>query len=424
MQHLIFWGKGLLILTLLMNTLAAQIYSRSGQPAPAESKALARNVGCGGSTLLFESFDEATLPSDWRSLDEDGGTPNPNIQFITPQGGWQVIPDLKDSSHHNRAVASPSWYQDQSLRSSDWLILPQTQPLPANVCFSFLAYSQDLAYPEAYEVRISTTGGDPADFMQTEPLLVVEAESGDFTYRSIDLSDYVGEEVYLAIHHTSLDAFILVMDDFRLAQVKRRDLAIFDLIEWDDPEPGIEYLVEGVLVNRGLDSLRFGAGEVTVGYETYGNIYRDVLDSAFTLAPNDTLHVRHDDLWEPPVQGRYGFNFFVEPIEGDEDLSNDTLYQVVPVGITVSAPSPTAWSWQMAPNPTSGQLRLSFDQPLRSPVRLTLTDLTGRAVLPAQTLPSGRLQYEMSLDQLPAGLYYLTLRSAAGIHGQAKVRKQ
>lgn len=424
MQHLISWGKGLLILALLMNPLAAQPYSRSGQSASAESKALARSVGCGGSTLLFESFDTTALPTAWNSLDEDGGTPNSNIQFITPQGGWQVITDLKDSSNGNRSVASPSWYQDQSLRSSDWLILPQTQALPANVCFSFLAYSQDVAYPESYEVRISTTGNDPADFMQTEPLLTVQAESGDFSNRSVDLSAYAGEEVYLAIHHTSLDAFILVMDDFRLAQVKRRDLAIFDLIELDEPEPGIEYVIEGVLVNRGLDTLVFGSGEVTVGYETYGNIYRDVLDSAFTLAPNDTMHFRHEDLWEPPVQNRYGFNLFVQPIEGDEDLSNDTLYQVVPVGITLSAPSPTPPGWQVAPNPTRDRLRVSFRQPLSNPSQLTLTDLAGRMVLPSQRIPAGRQQHDVSLRNLPAGLYLLTLRHASGERWQAKVLKQ
>jgi len=423
MQYLISWGKGLLISSLLMGTLAAQTYSRSGQPAPPEAKAMARNVGCGGEALLFEPFDGPALPAAWTSLDEDDGVPNPNIQFITPQGGWQVITDLKDSTNGNRSVASPSWYEDETQPSSDWLILPQTQALLGNVCFSFVAYSQDPTYPESYEVRVSTTGNTPADFLQQAPLLTVEEESGSFSYRSIDLSAYAGEQIYLAIHHTSLDAFILVMDDFRLAQVKRRDLAVFSFQELNNPEPGIEYFIQGSLVNRGLDSLFFAEGEVVVGYETYGNIRRDAIDRVIALGPNDTLRFRHEDLWEPPVQNLYGFNLFIEPIEGDEDLSNDTLFVQIPVGVTTIA-TPLGEGWTISPNPTRDNLRLQFDAPLVQATRLTLADLTGRRVRPSQLLAAGQRQYQLSLAGLPRGLYVLELRDESGRRWQAKVMKQ
>jgi hypothetical protein len=385
---------------------------------------MARNVGCAGETLFTQSFEEATLPAGWIVVDGDQGIPNANVQFLTPQGGWQVITDLKDSSNQNRAIASPSWYQDPTVRSSDWLILPATDPLPANVCFSFLAYAQDPSYPESFEVRVSTTGRDTADFLANAPLLSVAEESSDYTFYSLDLSDYAGQAISLAIRQTSLDAFLLVMDDFRLAQVKTRDLSVFGFQGLGEIIPGIEYRLRSSLVNRGIDTLRFDSGQVTVGYQINGVTERQVIGTDILLGPNDTLAFAYTELWEPPTQGVFGLTLFVDAISGDEDLSNDTLFAQIPVGVTIGLPSTPQGGWQVAPNPVHHRLTLRWTEAITTDASLLLRDLSGRAVRAPQAISAGTSTLSLDLQSLPPGLYLLQVTTTDGQRWQQKVWKQ
>lgn len=414
----------LFLVMLTSSHLWAQLPSRSGQIAAPQTKAFARNVGCGGNTLFYEPFEADTLPAGWTVIDGDQGTPNRNLQFLTPQPGWQVIPGLKDTSQGNRVIASPSWYQDPSVRSNDWLVLPQTQVLPARVCFSFLAYAQDPAYPESFEVRISTTGRDTSDFLAQPALRMVSEETSDFTYYSLDLSPYAGQAVHLAIRHTSLDAFLLVFDDFRLAEVVQRDLAIFDFKPLGDITPGVEYPIAGSIVNRGLDTLRFDSGELRVWYRIVGSNWAYDLESDIVLAPNDTFQFVHEDLWEPLTQGVFFLRLYLEAIAGDGNLTNDTLFTRIPVGVTIHVAEEPTVPTRILPNPTSGMVEMRWTKAPTEPGTLQLYDLTGQPVQPAQLVPAGILRQRLDLSRLPQGLYLLHYRNEAGQQWRQRVWKQ
>lgn len=80
----------------------------------------------------------------------------------------------------------------------------------------------------------------------------------------------------------------------------------------------------------------------------------------------------------------------------------------------------------VAPNPASGEFQAEFDLPSESPVTFLLTDVTGHRVktitLPG-TIEAGRHVMSFRIEELPAGLYFLTLQTNAGHHVTTLVKQ-
>ncbi|MCB0623646.1 MAG: T9SS type A sorting domain-containing protein, partial [Saprospiraceae bacterium] len=71
-------------------------------------------------------------------------------------------------------------------------------------------------------------------------------------------------------------------------------------------------------------------------------------------------------------------------------------------------------SWRVAPNPFSEEIVLSLelDEPIQG--TLLLTDRLGRTLLSRPIEAVGRHQEQLSLQELPAGLYFLHLQTPQG----------
>jgi len=79
--------------------------------------------------------------------------------------------------------------------------------------FNFWAKSYTDAYGlERFNVAVSTTGNDPADFTVISGSSYIEAPIV-WTEYTFDLSAYAGQAIYVAIQCVSFDAFIFMIDD-------------------------------------------------------------------------------------------------------------------------------------------------------------------------------------------------------------------
>ena len=76
-------------------------------------------------------------------------------------------------------------------------------------------------YPERLEFLVSTTGDATDGF---EVLDAVEPSSSQWTKYVISLAAYAGKAVYLAVRCTSVDGFIVQVDDFRVGREAVRRL--------------------------------------------------------------------------------------------------------------------------------------------------------------------------------------------------------
>ncbi|MDX1651191.1 MAG: choice-of-anchor J domain-containing protein [Brumimicrobium sp.] len=146
-----------------------------------------------------ESFDSGSqTESCWTVLDEngDGEAWNTNYTFNTNTGDQVAI-----------------MYTDFNAGANDdWLISPQ-MTLTGNEVMNFFYRVQSSNEPNDFELLLSTTGINPADFQDT---LMYLASYDNTTYMdtTVDLSAFTGD-VYIAFHVPAggLDGWRLYIDD-------------------------------------------------------------------------------------------------------------------------------------------------------------------------------------------------------------------
>lgn len=392
----------------------AQITSRSGNPAIPENKDLLRKFPCGGILVFNETFESSTIPSSWTSIDQDDLTPHPNATELAPAKGWQSVRDFKNPGGGNRILASPSWYENDAGPSDDWLISPQIQDLPPNTCLSWYAYSQDRDFPESYEVRISLSTPDIDSFFVLEPLVEIDEEGDEFTYRNLNLSIYEGEDIYLAFRHTSNNKFILALDDIRLAQVENTDLAVLMLDPVVSPA-GVDIFLSGAIINQGLTEVDLDSGELQISYSINNT---DPKTYAFprnvNIEPNDTIQFVHDSIWNPSFDAVYWISVFFSSINNDGDLDNDTLSRWQGIGTKTSLDqSLSKLNIRAYPNPIREELIIESaeDHPLGN-LRIRLINTLGEAVLPTKW--TGQLPYRLETKHLAPGIYILQVQDELG----------
>ena len=165
--------------------------------------------------LLQESFDESTMPSGWTSIDADGD-------------GFDWVPSLSVGSfttHTGDGCIASASYDNPSytaLTPDNWLITPAIT-IPADASEPTLSWwvtGQDGTsyYAEYYGVFVSTTGTSVSDFGTTALYEETVSTSRDYLQRTVDLSTYAGQTIYIAFrHYNCTDMFYIDIDDIEVS---------------------------------------------------------------------------------------------------------------------------------------------------------------------------------------------------------------
>lgn len=156
--------------------------------------------------ILSESFDSGSLPTGWTIVDADGDGNNWDAQtgisaeFETHSGAGLIT-----SASYINGVGP--------LTPDNWLITPQIN-LTSGADLTFWAWGQDANYAaERLGVYVSTTGTNATDFTS---VLQITA-TGVMTEYTVNLSAYVGQNIYIAFRHFDItDMFFLNLDDVQI----------------------------------------------------------------------------------------------------------------------------------------------------------------------------------------------------------------
>ena len=185
-----------------------------------------------GNTVIFHEGFESGIPSTWLNLDEDGDGHMWYDLYASSGAGFDV--------YEGEGFVTSASYQSGALTPDNWLITPAIA-LTADNTLSYAISAQDAAYPaEHYGVYISTTDTDLSSFtllfeedMTASPGQPVSGPvsegmfrssgpqyvQGTWYVRTVDLSAYEGETVYLAFrHHDCTDEFRLNLDDVNVLE--------------------------------------------------------------------------------------------------------------------------------------------------------------------------------------------------------------
>lgn len=161
--------------------------------------------------ILSEDFNVG-FPAAWLNLDDDTSTPAPAVATIAGDA-FAMHEDYDTLGTGDSILIATSWFSPVAT-ASNYLILPQMS-LQANgnqLVFQFK--SKDPSYAERFEVLLSVTGSAIGDF--TDTLYENGLANPYWTEISVDLDQYAGQQIYLAVHHSSNDKFILCLDNFRV----------------------------------------------------------------------------------------------------------------------------------------------------------------------------------------------------------------
>jgi len=165
-----------------------------------------------GSTYYF-----GEVPSTWQEYDQDQNPPFFSISDIWSGYGWRTTIVDAGTVAQDTVVVSNSLFNNSGT-ADDWLILPQQQlPVLSNPQEELILRWEDksLAGGDVYEVRLSVTGNAISDF-NTVLGTYYPTNGNAFNLRSIDISSFEGQSVYIAFRNITTNEFYLYLDDIKV----------------------------------------------------------------------------------------------------------------------------------------------------------------------------------------------------------------
>ncbi len=214
----------LLALMLFMTSIYAQHASKKGNVSANQISVQkkAQSVVKNSDAIFSEDFESGNL-DNWTLLDKDGDKHN-----------WIIGKGLK--AHAGTAyAASASWDETAgALTPENWLVSKAIDLSAASgtIFLDYYVAPIDQDWPsEKYKCVLSTTGSDVTDFTTNlyEEVIIVGPNNG-YTKRSIDISSYIGETIYLAwVHYDCSDNYLIGIDDISVYKNTTVDVGIVEV---------------------------------------------------------------------------------------------------------------------------------------------------------------------------------------------------
>ncbi len=274
--------------------------------------AFAALAGTSNAQIFFEDFNSGT--AGWTLHDVDGATPNANVGALTAAWNAPFTLDGRD------AALSTSWL-DPAGTADDWMVTPAINlPSTGNqIALEWVSQAPDASYADGLEVYISTTGTAVSDF--TGPALYNTTATGEpqtWTLRSVDISSFNGQTVYIAFRNNSNDDYILGVDDVTVREVFPNDLEMTSL-NISQYGTGGNVNISGTITNRGANSVNMYNLVYTVNG---GAPIVEMMSN--TILPGASYNFTHSTPLAT-VAGNFYDLVVYNDLTGDGDNSNDTL---------------------------------------------------------------------------------------------------
>jgi hypothetical protein len=184
-----------------------------------------RCSGAGGPGTYF-------FPSGWLLRNVDNRVPNPQVNYVND--AWEVREDFAGSVT-NCAAFSTSWYNPVG-SANDWMWTPLIGPIPTlgSTTLSWRARTYDPDYRDGYEVRVMVAPSVPSggtgvignQITNSTVVYSTGAEETSWVTRTVSLSGFGGQSVYIGFRNNSNDKFLLLVDDVDVARQFDHDPAL------------------------------------------------------------------------------------------------------------------------------------------------------------------------------------------------------
>lgn len=156
-----------------------------------------------GLAQFTQNFDGGTsLPSGWIAL--NGGDVNT----------WGIVDYTGSTGLTAKSGTKTASIAYGSTAHNDYLVTPAiTVTAGVSDFMSFWGRSRDPLYPEVISVKVSTTTATAAAFTNVLAATVAPPSGAAFYKYHYDLTDYVGQTIYIGFHSQTTDKFYFDIDD-------------------------------------------------------------------------------------------------------------------------------------------------------------------------------------------------------------------
>ena len=246
-------------------------------------------------TVFSENFENG-IPATWGNIDADGDSFK-----------WYLYPDF--GFNGGNSVVSESYINNgyRVLWPNNWLITPPIS-LSSGNRLNYYVMPVDPTYPEEhYGVFISTTDASISSFGTTPLFQETLQAPATWKERTIDLSAYSGQTVYIAFrHYNSSNKYQMLLDNVSITK---------------DKEPVFNVYENGVLIGEEVTGNHFEWPITDGGLKTYCVSYvGENCESEKTCAPSIEIKLMNF-AWEGAI-------------DSDWDKTGNWSPQQIPATIT------------------------------------------------------------------------------------------
>lgn len=278
------------------------------------------------------------FPANMLKRNVDNLTPSASVSYVNE--AWERREDFANNVGDSCAF-STSWYTPAGT-ANDWMWTPLIGPIGANTLLTWNAVTYDASYPDGYEVRIMTaaqgppTGGTGVignQITNSTTVFSVVAENTTWTARSVDISAYAGQSIYVGFRNNSTDEFLLLIDDIQVEILASSDAAAY---QNETSEYTLVPIAQAYAIGTSGEVVNEGSGTITNVNMTL-NVYDGSMTQVYTenstaigsLAPAASSIFNFTG-YTPSVPDIYTVELVATLAEVDADLMNNTVqYNVI-----------------------------------------------------------------------------------------------
>lgn len=274
-----------------------------------------------------------SFPSGWFLRNVDNRTPDAAVAYVNE--AWERREDFANNVADSCAF-STSWYSPVG-PADDWMWTPAIT-LTNNCELSWNAITYDASYPDGYEVRIMTsgppTGGNGAlgnQVSNSTLLFNIAAENTTWTSRSVSLSAYNGQVVYIGFRNNSNNQFLLLIDDIKVEQLNPYEAGVSTATPWSiysiiplNQQP--TFTLSADVDNNGSQAVTGVVLTADVYDLATNNVHNSSSTPLGSLAAGSSSNLTTNGSFTPTAEDFYDVYYSVTINEADSDPGNDTLY--------------------------------------------------------------------------------------------------
>ncbi|MAN26085.1 MULTISPECIES: T9SS-dependent choice-of-anchor J family protein [Mesonia] len=278
--------------------------------------------------IFSEDFESGS--DGWTFVDNDDDGYNwdvANASGLSPILGtgslvsWSYIDNVGALTPDNLAI-SPSIELSSSLNNTFLKFTYITQP----------------SYPaEKYSIYV-TNSNSVSDIVNSTPVYTETVETGGtLVERVIDLSDHIGETVYITFRHYDCeDEYYLVLDNIILEELENDNAQLLS-INTDETIASGDQEIKGTIKNTGAQDIT----SLEINWQVdSGTTYTDVIDG-LNVGLNESYNFTHPNQWNA-TSGNHQLSLWVSEVNGTpiEENENSSLTKSIEVatGSTTKTP--------------------------------------------------------------------------------------